>query len=115
MKYCDDTPGVLRWSSEEIVIPYIKPTDGQSHRYFPDFYIEVQAADGGVKKFVIEVKPKAQTKAPGAHRRKTRKFWEAVANFATNQAKWAAATKYAEAHNSVFLVLTEDHLFNKGK
>ena len=39
MKYCDDNPNILRWSSEEVIIPY-RTDDGNLHRYFPDFMIE---------------------------------------------------------------------------
>jgi hypothetical protein len=114
MKYCDDTPGILKWSSEEIIVPYIKPTDGHTHRYFVDFYLEVAAVGGGVKKFLIEVKPKAQVKEP-VRRKKTRKFIKEVVTYSVNQAKWEAATKYAAARGWVFLILTEDHLFGKGR
>ena len=37
--WCDKHPSVLEWSSEEIVIPYKKPTDNQMHRYFLGFQI----------------------------------------------------------------------------
>ena len=42
MKYCDTTPGILEWGSEEIIIPYISPIDKRPHRYYPDFYIKVR-------------------------------------------------------------------------
>jgi hypothetical protein len=111
-RYCDDTPGILRWSSEEFHIPYRKPTDGHVHRYFPDFYIEVKTADGGVKTFVIEIKPKVQT-APPKPRRKTQRFLSEVATFAVNKAKWLAAQEFCSTRGWTFLVLTEDHLFGK--
>lgn len=113
MKYCDETPGVLKWSSEEIIVPYVSPVDGQTHRYFPDFYLEV-AASGGVKKFVIEVKPKSQVAEP-VRRKKTRKFLKEVMTYSVNQAKWDAATKYAKSRGWEFIVITEDHLFGRGK
>ena len=31
MKYCDSTPSILEWGSEEIAIPYRSPLDGRSH------------------------------------------------------------------------------------
>jgi hypothetical protein len=102
----------MRWSSEEIVVPYVKPIDGEIHRYFPDAYIEVKSPTG-VKKFLIEIKPKQQC-APPKSRRKTRRYLSEVTTFVTNQAKWDAATKYANERGWVFLVLTEDHLFGKG-
>ena len=40
MKYLDRQPEVVRWSSEEIIIPYKSPIDGKWHRYFPDFWVK---------------------------------------------------------------------------
>ena len=108
-KYCDDTPGILHWSSEEVVIPYVKPTDGRVHRYFVDFWIEVQSTSG-LKRFLIEVKPKSQT-APPKKKRQTRRYLAEVMTFATNKAKWQAADEYCRQRGWTFLVLTEDHLF----
>ena len=51
MKWCDLNESVLRWSSEEIVIPYVSPADGLVHRYYVDFYIEVQDKTGKRKKY----------------------------------------------------------------
>ena len=45
MHYCDNTPYILHWSSEEVVIPYIKPTDNRTHRYFIDFWMEYLSED----------------------------------------------------------------------
>ena len=59
MKECDKNEKILKWSSEEIVIPYISPIDNKKHRYFPDFLI--QTTKGW---FLIEVKPQIQTKPP---------------------------------------------------
>ena len=64
MVYCDTSKNILEWGSEEIIIPYLSPWDGRIHRYFPDFYIKVKQHDGGVKKMIIEVKPKIQCKPP---------------------------------------------------
>ena len=64
MVYCDYTDAILEWGSEEIIIPYRSPWDCRIHRYFPDFYIKVKQSSGAIKKFIIEVKPKYQTKPP---------------------------------------------------
>ena len=58
--YCDTTPGVLRWASEEFHIPYVHPVDRRVHRYFPDVLMEVRTTTGA-QTFLIEIKPKAQT------------------------------------------------------
>ena len=71
MVYCDRTVSVIEWGSEEIVVPYKSPWDGRIHRYFPDFYCKIKQHDGTIKKLVIEVKPKKQTKPPKEPQRKT--------------------------------------------
>ena len=58
MVYCDTNKNVMEWGSEEIIIPYRSPLDGRVHRYFPDFYMKVKSKEG-IKKFIIEVKPKS--------------------------------------------------------
>lgn len=108
MRYCDETPGVLKWASEEFCIPYISPVDNRPHRYFPDFFLEVKAVEG-IKKFVVEIKPKVQVHQP-ATRKKTQKYLTEVKTYAVNQAKWNAADRYAKSRGWVFLILTEDHL-----
>ena len=40
MKYLDRQPEVLRWSSEEIIIPYRSPIDNRVHIYYPDFWVK---------------------------------------------------------------------------
>ena len=42
--WCDKNPSILKWQSEETVIPYRCPTDNKIHRYFVDFQIQVQAS-----------------------------------------------------------------------
>lgn len=113
MRYCDETPGVLRWSSEELRIAYVSPIDGKLHTYFPDFAIEIKTL-AGVKKFVVEIKPFRQTKPPEP-RRKTKKFLMEAATFAVNQAKWQAAKEFCDTQGWTFLVLTERELFERLK
>ena len=33
MVFCDSTKSVVRWGSEEVVIPYFSPIDKKFHRY----------------------------------------------------------------------------------
>lgn len=107
--YCDDTPGVLRWASEEFHIPYLSPVDERVHRYFPDVWMEVQTTRG-VQAYLIEIKPKDQTELRPV-KRKTRKFLREAAIVAVNHAKWDAAKTYCESRGWEFRVLTEEHLF----
>lgn len=110
MVYCDNNDKIIEWGSEEIVIPYLSPWDGKMHRYFPDFYIKVQQSDGKLKKFIIEVKPKRQTRPPKPVMRKTKKFIKEVKTFGVNEAKWKYAKAWCEHNNMEFKILTEDHL-----
>ena len=79
MVYCDSSDSIIEWGSEEIIIPYLSPWDGKIHRYFPDFYIKTKQHDGSIKKFIIEVKPKAQCKPPPSQpKRKTKRWFNEV-------------------------------------
>lgn len=108
MHWADQNPSVLKWNSEGIIIPYIKPTDNKSHRYYMDFYLEYKNTKGQLIKECIEIKPYAQTRAP----RKTKKpnLYEQV-SYAVNIAKWKAASKWCNQRGISFRILTEKELF----
>ena len=110
MVYCDTNDKVLEWGSEEIIIPYISPWDGKVHLYFPDFYIKVKQYDGNLKKFIIEVKPKKQTRPPKPVVRKTKRWINEVRTFGINEAKWKHATKWCKDNDMEFKILTEEEL-----
>ena len=110
MVYCDTNDKVLEWGSEEIIIPYISPWDGKVHRYFPDFYIKVKQSSGNIKKFIIEVKPKKQTRPPKPVVRKTKRWINEVRTFGINEAKWKHATKWCKDNDMEFKILTEEEL-----
>ena len=113
MQWADTNPNVKRWCSEEIVIPYLSPVDGRYHRYFVDFYVEAVGSDGGVKKLLLEVKPKAQTQAPKEQSRKTKRYITEVVTYGVNQAKWKAAEEFCKDKGWEFLLITEEQLFRK--
>ena len=110
MVYCDTNDKVLEWGSEEIIIPYISPWDSKVHRYFPDFYIKVKQSSGNLKKFIIEVKPKKQTRPPKPVERKTKRWIKEVRTFGINEAKWKHATKWCKDNDMEFKILTEEEL-----
>ena len=115
MVYCDRNDKILEWGSEEFFVPYRSPLDGKIHRYFPDFYVKVRTRTGN-KKWVVEVKPKAQSKDPVKNpNRRTRKWLTEVFTYAVNLAKWKSAEEFCKDHNMEFKVLTEDHLFPQYK
>ena len=110
MVYCDKNEKILEWGSEEIIIPYRSPKDGRLHRYFPDFYMKVRQKDGTTKKFIIEVKPKKQTKPPKPVHRKTKRWLNEVKTYSINEAKWKHAKEWCENNNMEFKILTEEEL-----
>ena len=108
--WCDTNPAILKWSSEETVVPYLSPIDNKPHRYFIDFKIQVRKNDGSVKTYLVEIKPEHQTRPPAVPSRKTKQFLQEVMTWGVNDAKWKAATRYAKDRGWEFIILTENHL-----
>jgi hypothetical protein len=104
--WCDKNPSVLKWSSEETVIPYRCPTDSRIHRYFVDFKITVSTG----KTYIIEVKPAAQTQPPIYPGRQTQRYITESLTFMKNQAKWEAAIEFAKDRGWEFKIITEKEL-----
>ena len=109
MTKLDLNPKVTRWASEEIQVPYYSPIDRQAHRYFPDFWAEING-----KRMLIEVKPAAQIPpsvmpihegklTPAKRRRAVRDtiIWS------TNKAKWDAAKALCEERGWDFYIVSE--------
>ena len=113
MKFCDLSETVVRWGSEEVVIPYISPLDRKPHRYYVDFIVEMRKTDNTIKTLLIEVKPKKQTQEPKKPKRQSRNYINEARTWITNRAKWAAAKTAAESRGCEFRVLTEDDLFRQ--
>jgi hypothetical protein len=109
MEFCDNNVNILKWGSEEIRIPYLKPTTKKIHNYFPDFFIMYRNAKGDIVKEVIEIKPKKE-----AVMTKKSSTYDKVA-IVINMAKWDAAKQFCDAHGMIFRILTEDSLFKTGK
>jgi hypothetical protein len=108
--WCDRTPSVIKWKSEETVIPYRCPTDDRIHRYFVDFQIQVKPPDGGLKTYLVEVKPHSQTQPPTYPGKRTQRYLTESMTFIKNQAKWKAATEYAKDRGWEFKIITEYEL-----
>ena len=107
LKWLDENPKVKKFSSEEIIIPYYSPVDKKMHRYFPDFYVEVESRSGDIKKYLVEVKPLIQTKEPEKKKRVTKGYVQNYLTFQVNSAKWNAATTFCQTHGWTFMLLTE--------
>ena len=112
MKWLDLHESIVKYSSEELVIPYVHPVDGRVHRYFPDFLVQMKTKEGTIKVMVIEIKPQAQTVEPTVKTRKTKRLLNEVVTYAINKNKWDAAKLFCDKRGWQFQVLTERDLFN---
>ena len=108
--WCDKNPSIIKWSSEETIVPYRCPTDDRIHRYFVDFKIQVKTRDSVSKTYLIEVKPSKQTQPPEFPGKQTKRYITESLVFMKNQAKWKAATEYCLDRKWEFKLITEDHL-----
>ena len=114
MKFCDSSGNVIRWGSEEVVVPYMNPLDRKQHRYYVDFIVEMKTAEG-IKTLLIEIKPKKQCVEPKRKKKITRGYIFEVQTWIKNTAKWAAASEVSKTRGWEFKILTEDDLFRKTK
>ena len=105
-KWCDENPGVARWSSEETIVPYRCRSDGKSHRYFVDLKVTFKTGET----YLIEIKPKKQTQEPKVRARKTKAYITEVLTYAKNLSKWQAAREYCADRGWIFEVWTEDSI-----
>jgi hypothetical protein len=115
-KILDTHENVIKWSSEQTVIPYVHPIKTKQNnkttlaRYFVDIYVEMNI-DGINKKYLLEIKPHGQTLKPTpSNRKKPSTIIYENAMYAINQAKWDAAKKYAHKKGMEFLVITENNI-----
>ena len=111
-KFCDNNPNVLKWSSEEIVVPYAMPTKTggvRPARYIPDLYMEYRTKDGRLMRDLIEIKPRKQTKPSRARNPKNKLYENAV--YQKNMLKWEAARKWCGERGINFRILTESEQF----
>lgn len=105
-KWLDDSPKIVRWSSEEVVVNYLSKLDGRVHKYFVDLYFEVKDKDGNIKKFLAEVKPYAQTVPPKEGKNK-KTYINALLTYQRNQDKWKYCREFAKSKGLNFVILTE--------
>lgn len=111
MKWADTNPSVLKYSSEELQIPYFCPTDNKWHRYFPDFLVTIKDKEDKIQTWLVEIKPSDQTRHPSTKNYKSkRRMIKETIEYNKNQAKWAAATAYCANKKWKFIILTENEL-----
>jgi hypothetical protein len=104
--WCDKNPSIVKWSSEETIVPYRCPTDGKLHRYFVDFKITIKEG----KTYLVEVKPFKQCEPPVFPGKRTQRYLTESLTFMKNQAKWEAAKNYCKDRGWEFKIITEREL-----
>jgi hypothetical protein len=114
MNFLEENKMVLKWGYEFIKIPYKLP-DASLHTYYVDFYVEIYDVTGKLQKYLIEIKPNAQTGSksvpnkPKTNNKKSLDNYNAkMRTIHINQFKWEAANYYCKSHGLTFIVLTED-------
>ena len=105
----DANPEVIKWQSEETIIPYRCKTDNKLHRYFMD--VKMVTKD---KTYLIEIKPKKQTQAPKEPKRKTKRYITEVMSYIKNTSKWETAEAYCADRGWEFVIWTEIELAKLG-
>ena len=122
-KFLDNNTSILEWSSEEIAIPYIKPTTQRVHRYFPDYWVKYRNKAGQIIQEIIEVKPAKEaynavfliehdfrSMPPSKSKNPKTRTYEQLTTL-VNAAKWKAAMDFCHKYNMKFRVVTEHQLF----
>lgn len=108
MKWCDNNPSVLKWNSEDVVIPYWSTADGKMRDYHVDFMVHYKTIAGTVKTILIEVKPYSQTIPPlKGKRKKQETYLNEMYTYQVNQDKWKTAKKWANDNGMDFIVMDE--------
>lgn len=101
----DNNPNVVKWGSEEIVVPY--KFENTWHRYYIDLVVFLKMGNE-IKKLLIELKPYKQTQPPkNSNRKKRQTYLYECKMWAMNQAKWESAKKFAIKSGCEFRILTE--------
>lgn len=109
MKFFDGSRDVIRWGSEETVVPYLSPVDSRVHEYWPDFFVELRKKDGSIVKEIVEVKPRHESEEKYAKNDRSKNA------LIINNAKWAAANLYCESRGWKFRVITEHSIYWQGE
>tara|TARA_R110000744_G_scaffold161661_10_gene278215 strand:- start:3503 stop:3988 length:486 start_codon:yes stop_codon:yes gene_type:complete len=108
--WCDSQSTVKKWSSEEVVIPYLYEVDKRYHRYFMD--LKITYTNG--RTMLVEIKPDKETRPPKFTGRKTKRYINEGLTYVKNMNKWAAAQNFAADRGWGFEIWTEDTLHKMG-
>lgn len=111
----DKNPAVIKWGSENIILPYVDPTRNHTvHQYVVDLFFEAYDPNGNIVRYLVEVKPFKETQPPKISARKKQETiaYETI-TYARNCAKWQSAIKFARSKGWKFLIWTEKQLIIK--
>jgi hypothetical protein len=109
MRFCDNNPNIIKWGSENIIVPYISPVDNKVHRYYVDNFVVIKEGSI-VRKYLIEIKPFKQLSPPTTKYKKKEHLLYEQGQYNINQAKWNAAREHAKRIGCEFMILTEKEL-----
>lgn len=115
MVYCDINDYVVKWGSETFKIPYMDYT-GKRRIYIPDFYVEIKNENNPLvnHKFLVEVKPYAETIEPiipeNISVKKLKRLERELNVWQKNKYKWVFAQKWCKDRDIIFKVVTEKNL-----
>ena len=109
MRMLDEHPGVEKWASESIQIPYRDPLTGKYTIYVPDFFIVYIDKDKKKHAELVEVKPASQTFAAQVGKSQFNQ-----AQYIKNMAKWEAASAWCKQQGVRFRVINENEIFHQG-
>ena len=110
MKMLDEHPGVEKWASESIKIPYRDPLTGRQTVYVPDFFIQYVDKDQKKHAEIVEIKPLNQTLRENVGKDAWRQE-----QYVKNLAKWEAANAFCKQKGVRFRVINEDAIFHNPK
>jgi|WetSurMetagenome_2_1015567.scaffolds.fasta_scaffold16525_2 hypothetical protein len=110
-EWLDKTPAIIKWAYESVVVSYYDPVKRKRRRYYPDFTLAVQNANGTVSAYLVEIKPLKETQQP----KKTPGLQPVVyrrqlLTYFNNVAKWKAAESWCAQNNFEFKIINENHL-----
>jgi hypothetical protein len=109
--FCDNNPNVLKWGSENVIVPYVSKIDGKWHKYYVDNYVEILEGTTAAK-YLIEIKPYKQTLKPESKqgKKKSSLLYEQTQWIINHEGKWPAAMQFCKNRGWKFLILTEKEL-----
>lgn len=103
IKWCESATNVIKWGSEPICIEYVSRLDNKVHRYYPDFIIYIKDKNNNEIRYIVEIKPYAQTIQP----KRTASDWDKK-TWIKNCDKWKYASEFVKKQkNMKFIIITE--------